>query len=184
MIRNLLEQQQAHPLAKDFSVEETKGYLRCGKCGCSVHKRTNVNGPCLDQPYAKTHEGHASHSLWQKGDRVTCRQCGLQLHLDAQQRVILTGALKKLRKGSGISGSPPLSDFRRQVEQASHPDTADRAAQASPMTDTPTQTRPTSAGAPAGHDTQPLLVTPKQTQTPHLTSAVAIGAKEALLQRH
>lgn len=82
-----LRQQDQH------SLEETTGYLRCAKCGCSVHKhhkRINetasqpfIQAPCLDKP----HGGHASHVLRQKGERVTCRQCGLNLQLDADERV-------------------------------------------------------------------------------------------------
>ena len=55
-----------------------------------------------------------------RGGKVTCAQCGLNLHLDGQQRLILTSEIKKPCKGSGISGSPPLTEiFRKQAEQAS-----------------------------------------------------------------
>ena len=78
-----------------------------------------MDSKCLDQPYTEVHTGHSSHALWQKGEKVSCAQCGLSLHLDGQQRIILTGALKIPCKGAAISGSPPLPElFRKQVEQA------------------------------------------------------------------
>ena len=41
VITKLLAQQQDTIPAEDtHALEETKGYLRCGKCGISVHKRT------------------------------------------------------------------------------------------------------------------------------------------------
>ena len=128
VIKKLLQQQQEEaPPKHQHEFDETAGYLRCVKCGANVHKRSNeqlfqafVQGQCLDQPYTATHEGHTSHALRQKGSKVTCTQCGLSLHLDAQQRLILTGAIKKPCKGSGISGSPPLTEiFRKQAAQAS-----------------------------------------------------------------
>ena len=61
-----------------------------------------------------------SHVLWQKGNRVTCTQCGITLHLDGQQRLIHTAAVKKPCKSSGSQTSTPLTElFRRQTEQAS-----------------------------------------------------------------
>ena len=93
-----------------------------------------VQGQCYDQAYTATHEGHRSHVLWQKGNKVNCTQCGLSLHLDAQQRIILTTAIKKPCKGAGLSGSPPLEEiFRRQATQAS-PQSPDDSASGSSQT--------------------------------------------------
>ena len=127
VIKNLLETQaQNQPETAQHQFEATTGYLRCVKCGTSIHKRVNeaafltyLASRCLDQPYTEAHSGHSSHALWQKGEKVSCTQCGLSLHLDGQQRIILTGDLKKPCKGAAISGSPPLPElFRKQVEQA------------------------------------------------------------------
>ena len=127
VIKNLLEEQaQNQPEPAQHQFEATTGYLRCVKCGTSIHKRVNeaafmtyLASKCLDQPYTEAHSGHSSHALWQKGEKVSCTQCGLSLHLDGQQRIILTGALKNPCKGAAISGSPPLPElFRKQVEQA------------------------------------------------------------------
>ena len=61
--------------------------------------------------------------LWQKGSKVSCAQCGLSLHLDGQQRVILTAAFKKSCKGAAQVGTPPLTDFfARQGTQGTSAD--------------------------------------------------------------
>lgn len=119
VIKQLLQQQQTEaPAPTQHVLEETAGYLRCIKCGSSVHKRSNeptfqafVTGHCLDQACTQPHEGHHSHTLWQKGGKVSCTQCGLSLHLDAQQRVILTAAIKRPCEGAAQAGTPPLTDF-------------------------------------------------------------------------
>ena len=119
VIQQLLQPQQAQAVAPtQHELEETAGYLRCVKCGTSIHKRSNeptfqsfVTGSCLDQPYPHQHEGHLSHALWQKGSKVTCTHCGLSLHLDGQQRVILTASIKRPCKGAASAGTPPLTDF-------------------------------------------------------------------------
>ena len=118
VIKQILQQQHEQPPPQQQHIfEETTGYLRCVKCGANVHKRSNeqlfqafVQGQCVDQPYTAPHEGHRSHALWQKGTKVTCTQCGLSLHLDAHQRLILTAAVKKPCKGAG-TGSPPWKSF-------------------------------------------------------------------------
>lgn len=128
VIKHLLHQQQeVKPPPQQHELEETAGHLRCVRCGTNVHKRSNeqvfqafVQGQCLDQPYNTDHAGHTSHALWQKGNKVTCTQCGITLHLDGQQRLILTAAVKKPCKGSGSNSSTPLTEiFRKQLEQAS-----------------------------------------------------------------
>ena len=128
VIKQLLQQQETtKPPPGQHYLEETAGYLKCVRCGTNVHKRSNeqtfqtfVQGTCLDQPYQQEHAGHTSHVLWQKGNRVTCTQCGITLHLDGQQGLIHTAAVKKPCKGSGSQSSTPLTEiFRRQVEQAS-----------------------------------------------------------------
>ena len=144
--------------------------MRCDKCGCSVHKRTNeaafndfINSTCIDQAHDKAHEGHASHSLWQKGDRLSCKLCGLQLHLDAQRRIILT--LQRVR-------DQWLSSPQRDLQAASRTAKSSRLqckrrakpGNASNTLPSPTP-RPTSSEAPVGHDTQPLLVTPPRAHT-------------------
>ena len=54
-----------------------------------------------------------------QGSKVSCAQCELSLHLDGQNRVILTGAIRKPCKGAATSGSPPLTEyFRSQPSQA------------------------------------------------------------------
>ena len=119
VIKQLLQQQHAEPPTPNrHELEETTGYLRCVRCGSNVHKRSNeqafqafVDSQCLDQAYTQPHEGHTSHTLWQKGGEVSCTQCGLNLHLDAQRRVILTGAIRKPCKGAGTAGSPPLTEY-------------------------------------------------------------------------
>ena len=127
VIRQLLQQQQEEaPTPTQRVLEETAGYVRCVKCGSNVHKRSNeqafqafVTGQCLDQAYTQPHEGHNSHALWQKGGTVSCAQCGLSLHLDAQQRVILTAAIRRPCKGAAKAGTPPLTDyFTRQTSTA------------------------------------------------------------------
>ena len=127
VIKQLLQQQEAEkPPPERHEFEETTGDMKCARCGCSVHKRCNeqtfqafVEGPCLDRAYVLPHEGHASHALWQKGTKVTCAHCGLSLHLDGQNRIILTGAIRKPCKGAAIGGSPPLTEyFRSQPSQA------------------------------------------------------------------
>ena len=123
----LAKQQQEEPHPDQHRFEETTGYLRCGKCGCSVHKQTNeaaftafLQSPCLDRAYDQPHDAHSSHQLWQKGDKVSCKQCGLTLHLDGHQRVILTGANRRSCKGAASRGSPPLPElFRQQAQKAS-----------------------------------------------------------------
>ena len=135
VIKQILQKQtEQGPGPQQHQLEETTGYLRCSKCGANIHKRSNeqifqdfVKGQCLDQPYEASHEGHSTHVLWQKGNRVNCTQCGLSLHLDTQQRLILTTAFKKPCKGAGAAGSPPLEEyFRKQATQApsSSPDTS------------------------------------------------------------
>ena len=127
VIKQFLQQQAAEtPPPERHQLEETTGYMKCVRCGCNVHKRCNeqtfqtfVDGPCLDREYVLPHGGHASHALWQKGPKVTCTHCGLSLHLDGQNRVILTGAIRKPCKGAANGGSPPLTEyFRSQPSQA------------------------------------------------------------------
>ena len=81
--------------------------------------QTFVKSACVKKAYDQPHEAHPSHYLWQKGEKVSCKQCGLTLHLDAQHRIILTGAIRRACKGAAISGSPPLPElFRKQAQKA------------------------------------------------------------------
>ena len=132
-----------------------------------------VQGQCINQAYARPHDGHASHNLWQRGEKVQCRNCGIQVHLDAQQRPIVTGALQKTCKGAAVSSSPPLVEiFRRQAEKASQSQPEDL-----PQNDhTGTaEHRTTSTGdaPPAGHETQPTLVTLQKMQQHDTASPLA-----------
>ena len=112
------------PSKDQRSLEETKGYLKCNKCGTSIHKRVNekafneyILSPCLDCPFPGQHNGHPSHQLWQKGAKISCTLCGLQLHLDSQQRVISATAFLKECKGAGVKGSPPIHSFFKPTAQ-------------------------------------------------------------------
>ena len=160
IIANLLAKQTAQQPESQHTLEETKSYLRCTACGLNVHKRTNeaaflhfVQSKCINQLYDQSHDGHTSHTLWQKGDKLTCQTCGTHTQLDAQQRPILTAVLKTQRKGAPIGASPPLTEiFRRQTAQASQPGT--QTTRSSPV--------PSPAEAhdktkiQAGHEPQPL----------------------------
>lgn len=187
-------QQQNKPGKETHELEETKGFLRCGKCGCSAYKRTNeaafqafVQGPCIDQAYEQAHAGRPSHSLWQKGERVNCRHCGVHIHLDTQQP-IMTGALQKMCKGAAVSGSL-VELFRRQAEKASQ--SQHHYLPQAGNTTIAKQTPPsTGDAAPAGHEPQPSLVTPQKmaSQVPSasllapkkLTFSEATGTLDAL----
>ena len=77
VIANLLAKQTNQQSGSQHTLEETKGYLKCANCGNSVHKRTNedafqafVQGPRINRLYDQPHPGHASHILWQRGDRL------------------------------------------------------------------------------------------------------------------
>ena len=122
-IKELLQAQaDTEPGPDQHHFEETKGYLKCTKCGSNIHKRTNeeaqdyINSPCLDQAYADKHEGH---NLWQKGERVSCTPCGLQWHLDSQKRIVSATGFHK--KGAGLKGSPPLQHFFKPQSPARQP---------------------------------------------------------------
>ena len=127
IIANLLAKQIANQPESQHTLEETKGYLRCAACGLNVHKRTNesafhsfVQGRCINQLYDQSHPHHSSHTLWQKGDKLNCQNCGTHTQLDAQQRPILTAVLRKPCKGAPIGASPPITEiFRRQTAQVS-----------------------------------------------------------------
>ena len=106
------------PAPNQHHFEETKGYLKCTKCGTNVHKRVNeqafndyIQGPCLDCPFDGTHTGHPSHYLWQKGHKISCTLCGLQLHLDSNRRIISSANFLKECRGAGTKGSPPIHTF-------------------------------------------------------------------------
>ena len=128
------------PPPQQHELAETAGYLRCVRCGTNIHKRSNeqafqdfIQGRCYDQPYDTEHAGHNSHALWQKGSKVNCTQCGITLHLDGQQRLILTAAVKKPSKGSHSQSSTPLTEiFRKQMEQASQHSSSESSGVSSP----------------------------------------------------
>ena len=132
-IRNILAQQQAHPPGpQEHQLAETTGYLKCLKCGLNVHKRTNeaafsafIKSPCVDQAFETPRAGHPSHTLWQKGAKISCLQCGIQWHLDSQQRIITTQALGKQCKGAGQKGTPPISEFFKKHETSKRPEQLD-----------------------------------------------------------
>lgn len=107
VIRQLLDQQQNTPPKPEHHwLQEIKGYLTCDKCGCSVHKRANedlfngfIQSRCIDEVFTKPHGAHSTHSLWQKGKGIKCRNCGLHNHLDEADRIILTKGLCNECKG-------------------------------------------------------------------------------------
>ena len=119
VIKDLLHrQQQQAPGPSEHHYAETTGYLKCLKCGVNTHKRVNeeafqhfITSKCIDQAYPQPPQGHPSHSLWQKGEKVKCTQCGCQWNLDGEQRIITNQVLSKVCKGAGAKGSPPLSEF-------------------------------------------------------------------------
>ena len=49
--------------------------------------------------------------------KIHCTLCGLQLHLDGQQRIISITAYHKECKGAGLEGSPPLQRYFQQQTQ-------------------------------------------------------------------
>ena len=111
VIKHLLHQQhEAKPPPQQHELEETAGYLRCVRCGTNVHKRSNeqvfqafVQGQCLDQPYTQDHAGHSSHALWQKGNKATCTQCGITLHLDGgSSSQLLSKSLAKAQAAKAL----------------------------------------------------------------------------------
>ena len=113
------------------------------KCSLSIHKRTNetnfhefINSRCIDASYGKAHEAHHTHALWQKGKGIRCTNCGTQSHLDAEDRVILTKALKRPCQGQSQK-SPTLAQLFST--QSQHSQTGTQAAKVN-------QT---------GHETQP-----------------------------
>ena len=124
VIKDLLQRQQQHPLApEEHQYAETTGYLKCLKCGVNTHKRVNeeafqtfLASPCVDRAFPTPPQGHPSHTLWQKGERVRCTQCGAQWNLHSEQRVIANQLLSKVCKGAGTKGSPPLSEFFKKKD--------------------------------------------------------------------
>ena len=178
VIADLLNQQKEQKSDSQRTLEETKGYLKCTTCGNSVHKRTNedafqafVKGPCINQLYEQSHPGHVSHVLWQRGDRLQCKNCGTQTQLDAHSRPILTNAFRKNCKGAAPAGSPPLTEiFRRQNAKASP---ADGRHAASGIEATLTPGPLPSASVPAGHDTQPEGIPQAPDQTRENISPLA-----------
>ena len=119
-IKQLLEQQQQRPrVADEHNFQETTGYLRCTKCNLSIHKRTNeenfqgfVRSRCIDEAYTKSHEGHSTHSIWQKGKGVKCLNCGTQ----SQEQVVLTKTLRKECQGNSQSSPTLLQIFGSQCK--------------------------------------------------------------------
>ena len=60
-----------------------------------AYPRRNKRVSCINRLYDQPHPGHASHTLWQRGDRSHCKNCGTQTQTDAQNRPILRIALQK-----------------------------------------------------------------------------------------
>ena len=126
IIKDILHRQQQQPLApEEHHYAETAGYLKCLKCGVNTHKRINeeafqtfLASPCIDRAFPQPPHGHPSHSLWQKGGKVRCLQCGATWNLDSEQRIITNQLLTKVCKGASTKGSPPLSDFFKKKESS------------------------------------------------------------------
>ena len=134
VIKDLLHrQQQQTPAHDEHQYAETTGYLKCLKCGVNTRKRVNeeafqhfITSKCVDQAFPQPPQGRPSHTLWQKGEKVRCTQCGCQWNLDGEQRIITNQVLTKVCKGAGTKGSPPLSEFFRKKT-----DTSSQSAEAS-----------------------------------------------------
>ena len=127
VIRNLLETQagQAPTAANTFWKKRKATSNAIDKRTSETAFTTFLDSECSDLAFEDNHPGHASHQLWQKGEKLTCKLCGLQLHLDGQKRIIQTAAFRKECKGAGLKGSPPLQEiFRRQTTLAPSQPTA------------------------------------------------------------
>ena len=137
-----------------------------------AYPRRNKRVSCINRLYDQPHPGHASHTLWQRGDRSHCKNCCTQTQTDAQNRPILRIALQKTCKGAAIiSGSPPITEiFRRQTVKASQIETSH------PEAGTPATASDTSqahALLPEGHEPQPQSVRQAQRNTSETTSPLA-----------
>ena len=118
-LTEILKLQAEHPPTRnEHTFQQTTGYIKCGKCGMSIHKRANeeafnsfMNSACIDEQYSQPHEGHKSHQFWQTGNRIHCRSCGIKAHLDADGRIILSANLKRECKGAATRGSPDLKEW-------------------------------------------------------------------------
>ena len=176
-----MEVQQQHPQAADeHCFQETTGYLKCTKCSLSIHKRTNeasfqafLRSRCVDEHYGKPHGGHATHALWQKGKGIKCVNCGIQSHLDAEERLILTKALTKECQ-SNTQRSPTLLQLFGTQAQSSQA-TSEAGNQPAPTT-------PPRQAAADGNMSPPA---PKKlrftgTDTPHAPATVS--APQAVLE--
>ena len=66
----------------------------------------------VDQAYTHNRSGHSTHSLWQKGDRVRCTQCGIQWHLDGEK------PLSEFFKKKSEAGSTADEDHQPPTQDA------------------------------------------------------------------
>ena len=113
VIRNLLETQagQAPTAANTFWKKRKATSNAIDKRTSETAFTTFLDSECSDLAFEDNHPGHASHQLWQKGEKVKCTQCGCQWNLDGEQRIITNQSLTTVCKGAGTKGSPPLSEF-------------------------------------------------------------------------
>ena len=70
----------------EHAFQETIGYLKCTKRSLSVHKRANeelftgfAQSKCIDEAFSKPHDGHQTHSLWQKGKASNAATVGCKV---------------------------------------------------------------------------------------------------------
>ena len=127
--------------------------------------------------------------------KIHCTLCGLQLHLDGQQRIISITAYHKECKGAGLEGSPRLQRYFQQqtqegISQHSPPAVAATATRQPGRTQKPTPRRlhfPTELPAhedPADSHTPAKAMTPSpkagaDTQADHRPQEIDLHAPPA-----
>lgn len=92
----------------------------------------------FDEAFQHPHLAHQTHSLWQKGKGIKCRNCGLQSHLDDADRVILTKGLRKECRGQSQASPTLVQLFGTQTKDSQRT---------------------------TGHETQPASSTPQRPNT-------------------
>lgn len=117
LIQELLQNQPTDRIEGKHQFIETAGYIKRQHCGNAILKKSNetiwhdfINSPCVDEAYSGEAIGHQTHLLWQLGNRVTCKHCGIAILTDKDDRLIITQALKQACKGT--HSSPPARLLR------------------------------------------------------------------------
>ena len=112
-IQRLLQDQEGRQEGHQWQVKGE--YIRCEKCGAYAMKRCKgvdfdklVQSECINREYEPPAgwKGHSSHSLWQKGNQVTCKSCQSK----ARKNEGVFEATEKLKKAcsSGTNGQQRL----------------------------------------------------------------------------